>query len=462
MQVVTGPPRLRARADGCFSDGIACSDGNDGNDGMQTMGLGKTAAQNHRSVTRKLMFRLSRLLGLGAVAAFGLAGLVFFTGKNGNVIALPAYNVSLSTVSVSGLSSGGYMAAQLHVAYSKTIQKGAGIIAGGPVYCSQGKLATATGPCMDGAGSRALPRLLSTLSDWAANGRIDPVSHLRDDRLYLFSGTKDTTVRQPVMDDLNAMMGQFIPRANIAYRKDVAAEHGMPTDDFGNRCGDKGSPFLNDCDTDAAGDLLTWIYGRLNGKNTGELTGSFVSFDQKAFWGNRDPASHGMASDGWAYVPANCAAGQSCRLHVVFHGCKQNADAVGDDFYRHAGYNEWADANGIIVLYPQTEATFANPNGCWDWWGYDDPNFAVKAGGQMVAVKTMIDRIVSGEADAPFTCNSWHDSNEAHVRAGRAYANGGNVYAKDSNQYLGFHSAVAYTSVRNTSAGYYAYGKCPQ
>ncbi|HEY6898981.1 MAG TPA: hypothetical protein VI279_17105, partial [Rhodocyclaceae bacterium] len=36
------------------------------------------------------------------------------------------------------------------------------------------------------------------------------------------------------------------------------------------------------------------------------------------------------------------------------HGCKQSFDNIGETFVRHAGYNEWADTNRIIILYPQT------------------------------------------------------------------------------------------------------------
>jgi hypothetical protein len=88
-------------------------------------------------------------------------------------------------------------------------------------------------------------------------------------------------------------------------------------------------------------------------------------------------------------------------------------------------------------------------------------NFPGKSDGQMIAVKTMIDRIVSGNAAAPYTCTSWYASNYAHVYYGRTYASGGNAYAKDSNQYIGYYSTGAYTNVRRTSAGYYAYGTCP-
>jgi poly(3-hydroxybutyrate) depolymerase len=56
---------------------------------------------------------------------------------------LPALKIDAANVTVSGLSSGGYMATQLHVAWSSMF-KGAGVIAGGPYYCAQGSITFAT------------------------------------------------------------------------------------------------------------------------------------------------------------------------------------------------------------------------------------------------------------------------------------------------------------------------------
>jgi poly(3-hydroxybutyrate) depolymerase len=376
-------------------------------------------------------------------------------------VVLPQYNVSFSDVSVSGVSSGGYMAAQMHFAYSGTIKKGAGIIAGGPVYCSQGVLKIATGPCMADTGSRNLPHLIEKINTWSGNGYIDPVANLPGSKAYLFSGTADSTVKQPVMDDLNKMYLNFIGSANVRYSNNVAAEHAMPTDDYGNACTFKGSPYINACKVDAAGEILKWIHGPLKPANNGAPGGSFINFDQRAYWADRNPARHGMANDGWAYIPADCAAGQPCKLHVAFHGCQQNAATIGDRFYKNAGYNKWADTNNIVVLYPQAKAILANPNGCWDWWGYDDVNFPGKSGGQMVAIKAMIDRIASNNAAVPFTCSDWRTDNYAHVREGRAYVFGWRVHAVNSNQYLGYHLPFLKSSVRQTSPGYYAGGSCP-
>lgn len=57
-----------------------------------------------------------------------------------------------------------------------------------------------------------------------------------------------------------------------------------------------------------------------------------------------------------------------CPVHVAFHGCSQSSGQVGDTFAQHAGYNGWAEANGIIVLYPQARANLLNPKACFDWW----------------------------------------------------------------------------------------------
>jgi poly(3-hydroxybutyrate) depolymerase len=378
-------------------------------------------------------------------------------------VPLPKYNVSADDVSVSGFSSGADMAVQMHFAYSKTIKKGAGVIAGAPYYCSQGNITISVTACMLNTAPRNLAYLQSVVNTWSSNGYIDPTSNMAASKVYMLSGTLDTTVKQAVMNDLRTMYASYIPPANIFYKIDLAVEHSVPTDYFGGLCTSNGGPFVTNCNFDAAGEILKWIYGPLNAKNVSTLSGLFINFDQTPFWGNFNPMLHGMSSSGYAYIPASCAAGKACKLHVAFHGCLQSTTTpgVGTAFYQNAGYNRWADTNSMIVLYPQTIASPANPGGCWDWWGSDDPNYPGKSGGQMVAIKTMIDRIVSGNPAKPYTCAHWYDSNYMHVYYGRAYVGSdGQAYAVNSNQYLGYYSTTAYTDIRRTAAGYYAYGSC--
>lgn len=316
-------------------------------------------------------------------------GLILFMASPAWAASLPVLKVNPGEVTVSGLSSGGFMAVQLHVAYSSIFRKGAGVVAGGPYHCAEGSVLNATGRCMTHGGGIPVDRLVKTTKDLAAGGRIDPVANLSGTRVYLFSGTRDTVVKPAVMDDLRTYYGSFMPAGNIAYEKTVPAEHAFVTEDYGNTCAAKGSPYINDCDFDLAGALLKHLYGPLNPRNDGNLSGTFTEFDQGAF-----VSGHAMAATGWVYVPKSCAAGAQCRLHVALHGCKQNSADIGDQFVRGTGYNRWADTNGIIVLYPQTSR--AATNGCWDWWGYDSSRYAEKAGPQMAAVKAMVDRISGG------------------------------------------------------------------
>lgn len=359
------------------------------------------------SSARSLLTSLGTAAIVAAVAASSPAG--------AQVVSLQSYNVDINQTSVSGLSSGGYMAVQFDVAFS-SILRGAGVIAGGPYYCAQGSLMAATSTCSCvpfgcfGQSSTNVAQLITITDRNAGRGLIDGTRNLANHRIWMFSGSSDTVVPQRIMDDLFAYYRHYIDAANISYKNDIAAEHAMPTDYFGHSCATRDDPFINNCNYDGAGQLLRWIYANLNPKNTGQLSGAFINFSQGEFIDQ--PNDHGMASDGWLYVPANCGNRQACKLHVVFHGCKQyetyRYSAVGaglvtfgTTYVHNTGYNKWADTNNIIMLYPQATAGGQNPNGCWDWWGYDDPSYAVKSGRQMAAVKRMVDRIVSGHSALP-------------------------------------------------------------
>src|SRR6188472_2485611 len=62
---------------------------------------------------------------------------------------LAALPVARDSVTVSGISAGGYMAVQFHVAHSALVH-GAGVIAAGPYYCAENSMRHALGRCMKG------------------------------------------------------------------------------------------------------------------------------------------------------------------------------------------------------------------------------------------------------------------------------------------------------------------------
>lgn len=125
----------------------------------------------------------------------------------------------ISGVYSAGISSGGYMATQLHVAYSGTF-KGSGVFASGPYYCAQNDLNKALNACMEVSQDLQLDKLEQTTREWSAQGLIDPVSNLSGDPVYAFGGSSDSTVERPVIDALNTYYGRF--GTSMLYNKNSA------------------------------------------------------------------------------------------------------------------------------------------------------------------------------------------------------------------------------------------------
>jgi len=317
--------------------------------------------------------------------------LVFFSVRVFAADPLPPLEAEKS-VTVSGLSSGGYMAVQLHVAHS-SIVKGAGVIAGGPYYCAQGSLWSAYFNCMQPGFFAPLPRteaLRAEAEARAKSGEIDPTTNLASSRAWLFSGSRDPEVEVDVVEALQVFYKGY--KVSTAIVKNQPAGHAMVTVSAGNReCAATKSPFINACKYDAAGELLKHMYGKLQGPAAKE-SGRLVRFDQKPF----GTLEISMDEAGYVFIPQVCETA-SCRVHVAFHGCRQGAAEVKEQFVREAGYNRWAETNRVIVLYPQaigrTSWTVFNPRGCWDWWGYTGRQYHTKNSVQIRAVKAMLDRL---------------------------------------------------------------------
>lgn len=337
---------------------------------------------------------------------------------------LPALNVDIRETSVSGLSSGGFMAVQLQVAHSSII-KGAGIIAAGPYWCAQGSALTATtrcsctldpahSMCQVGPDSADVKALVAATRRFARDGLIDDPAHMNRQRSLLVAGTLDKTVPPAVVRQLkDYLVAMGTPADNVGIEPLAGSGHALPTPAYGNACSSSGSPYINDCDYDAAGKLLARIYGDLKPARTGARQGRFIRYDQRPYspttfgttWGS------GLDSSGWVYVPATCARGEACRVHVALHGCRQGQSYTpltwswsggsnyGTTFVENSGYDAWADTNHLVVLYPQaTSVWFRNPNGCWDWWGYTDSHYADRHGVQIRAIRAMLDRLAAGAA----------------------------------------------------------------
>lgn len=339
---------------------------------------------------------MNKFLNPKSIVALVIAG---FVGAEAVAApaSLPAYGADPQQTSVSGLSSGAFMAVQLQVAYSSSII-GAGVVAGGPYYCAANNVLFA-GICMGQVPFfPPNPFLMANAAKGFASTRlIDPLSNLPKRRVYVFSGTDDSIVRQPAVDATVSFFQQVgVKAGNLEYVNKVPAGHAVITPSNGNDCPANAAPYISHCNVggvgyDQAGAVLQHIYGAPNPR-VDTPAGQIVSFNQRAYAAN----ATGMADTGFLYVPQSCtAAGAHCKVHVAIHGCMQAAESVGDKFYTETGYNNWADNNKILVLYPQVNKSMTpfNPQGCWDWWGYTGQNYAYKSGPQMKAIKAMVNRL---------------------------------------------------------------------
>jgi poly(3-hydroxybutyrate) depolymerase len=323
------------------------------------------------------------------------------------VVQLQRYNIDPAKIFVAGISSGGFAAVQMHMAHSSTF-KGAAIYAGGVYWCAgAGGAATALANC----GGETLPTNQASynstlaaseayLATQASLGTIDPVANLAGQPVYLWSGTKDQVVNPLEMVDLQT---QYLRHgANVRFDNTFPAAHGWESPNGELDCGTAGSPYMVKCSAngtvyDSVQTWLTMFLGSLAPRNDGKLQGALMTFDQAEFGASPNVS---MSPTGSVFVPKSCAQGKTCGFVLAMHGCLQQSALIGGRWVAQAGINEWADTNGLVVLYPDTMASTApaptNPNACFDWWGYSnqvDPNYAIKSGLQMSVLYAMVQRV---------------------------------------------------------------------
>jgi poly(3-hydroxybutyrate) depolymerase len=180
------------------------------------------------------------------------AGVLLSFAAASTVIAGPAaaqqlgsYEIRPDRIFVAGISSGGYMAVQMHVAFS-SLFKGAAIYAGGPYDCAQASLTTAVTTCEQDSPAVNLAALENVTTSWASQGLIDPLSNLKGQPVYLWSGTADTTVVQPLMNALLSYYQNF--QASVFhYDNNYDAAHGWESPYGQLPCQELSSPYVIQC-----------------------------------------------------------------------------------------------------------------------------------------------------------------------------------------------------------------------
>ncbi|HSP30802.1 MAG TPA: alpha/beta hydrolase-fold protein, partial [Halomonas sp.] len=116
---------------------------------------------------------------------------------------LPALGATAEQASVVGLSSGGYMATQLAVAWPERFS-GVGVLAAGPWSCAQGSLSLALNQCMmTRRGVPSLDELEGRHKRYLELEQVGSADELSQLRVFLWHGEEDEVV-EPKLGDLLA------------------------------------------------------------------------------------------------------------------------------------------------------------------------------------------------------------------------------------------------------------------
>ena len=296
---------------------------------------------------------------------------------------LPKLKLDATKTTVSGLSSGAYMATQAHLAFSDHIA-GVAMIGGGPYGCAQGSIEKALNACLNPSADK-LPDvgvLAEIAKSRAKAGAIAPLEGLAGDKVFVMHGTLDQVVGVAISAD-SAEFYRKLGGAVVEEDNARVMNHTFPTISSGTACDATKEPFVGSCGFDGAGEILSKLYAEAPVSVADKAEGELRRFDQRTYLPDGKDAM--LANSGYVYIPKVCAEGKSCALHIAFHGCQQNAELANEAFVRDAGYNRWADARHLVVLYPQTRASYAplNPKACWDWWGFTGADYDTRQGLQL-------------------------------------------------------------------------------
>ena len=294
--------------------------------------------------------------------------------------------IQADEVTVSGISAGAQMAHQLHFAYPELFS-GVALLATAPFGCAGGSLVTAMSNCMGTApADMSVAELVKTIRKASSEGRLGETEKLKDDKVWVFHATLDTTVAAQLSDATIALYESFIPKSSIRQVSDIEAAHLFPTLESGRLCTKTAPPFIGNCGYDTAGELLSFLYDmprEATSSEQGELVETILTGSVEV----------GLQESAYLYIPAACArAGQACKGHLVLHGCGQSVAQIGKTFILQSGFLNWADRYQIIMAFPQVAPSVSNPLACWDWWGYTGANYLWRDGAQM---KTLADWITS-------------------------------------------------------------------
>lgn len=291
-------------------------------------------------------------------------------------------SVTYAKVSISGISSGAFMAAQMGTIFSSEIE-GIGSVAGGFFYCAQnhmqekieegqkvsfigqrnlflfepssefyqdaitGRIFTslqpnskwvtpsnknpiyqAVGVCLRNPTEAKFPKL----EDFEKESLIDKIENIKNQKIYIYQGDNDQVVQPRMAQKLvDFYLEHQVPQNQIRV-KTLAGGHNFPTAKKGlNECKNQAFPYISSCNFNLAEDMLQHILDqkllskKAQLKNLHRVDQNLIPINeglQPAEW--KAPATS-LGSYGYLYASRKCLeTPETCKLHVALHGCEMS------------------------------------------------------------------------------------------------------------------------------------------
>jgi poly(3-hydroxybutyrate) depolymerase len=295
--------------------------------------------------------------------------------------------------SVSGISSGAMMSAQLGIIHSKQIT-GIGIFSGSIYGCSHGDVQTALKTCM------AAPEKINANSSFeyikqkAANNMIDPIGNMTKQNIFIVHGEKDQMVKVAASTKNQELYRKLKTKTSVKTIANLG--HGIATANKGSACDVTASPWLNNCSYNTMNELFNILFPTANNYkseipavSTELIKNNMSVYDLTLLTTKENLAAATFSESLYIYTPSACKK-ESCPRHLALHGCHQSPEFVNKEFIENAGYIEAAEKFKVVVLFPSVYKSTKNPYGCWDWWGYTDNKFDTKDGAQIKILNTIM------------------------------------------------------------------------
>jgi len=228
--------------------------------------------------------------------------------------------------------------------------------------------------------------------------------------VFAFVGEYDMTVKPASVAAGVKELGRIVGSDKIATDYSKPAGHTWLSRLYGSpkkQCS-KSSPLQNCDNYDLAGNILKHVYPGLKTPLWSAPNEGLYWLSQSAYTGEQTPKQIGAHSHAGVYVSDKCRKKPSaCKIHVHYHGCHMGVGnkyelkyRLGSSVIKRGGFNNWALANDVIVLYPQVlECWFFLPHNAAKHNIFWSRQKCIGASNpQLVMVQGMINDLQTGDA----------------------------------------------------------------